>query len=853
MLYNNAKKLCAFAFLFLFAVLFSSCGVWRDFTTYFNTYYNAKTLFERTEEEILKQKKDIFAFREDQPSNTSQISNTQSRGNQFGNQQFGNQQFTPQQSSQPSGSFSTDLNKVIEKCSKILQYEKESSYFPDALFMTGKSFYYMQEYSKAQRKFVELAGLTDSKYAAENKLWLAKTHLQLRNFDEGLKLIDEVKAEAKKDGKDKLYVDASITKISFYIFREDYVNAVDECKSYLSSTDDEEKGALVAYQLGRIYLKLDDKKSAMDAFASVNKYSPTFDIEFKSRLEHAKLLKSLNKIDESENELNVLRDSGKFKSFIDEVLIELGQIYSEKGNVSKAINLFKEIDSTYIMKPTSGIASMKLGEIYERKVLDYDSSYKYYSKVPLSQAPREMKLSSGTRARNLDKYFQYKNELREFDKEILYISNAKRFMQDSIDYDIAFREFTDQNRKQQDSQLGISGQNPADQAAAAQKQLQLQQEQLKIIAKNKKEGKPIPLSILIAQGKVKKPERAKITVDSVNTFVSKRMYDLCSLFYSELDMPDSAFYYFKKILNDYPKKTVRVQTMYALGTYYETRNDTLRADSLFREIYNNFEKDPLREAAGQKLGLIKKEEKRLEKKNEDPIEIAYVEAERLYYSKKFTEAVDAFKKISVDHPKSDFAPKSIYYTGLIYENDLKQPDSAAVFYGALVKNYDKTKLALNVSSKYQEYTKEKDRIKKEAEAKLKEAEAKKKAEEEKLKPVQEEKQNKEVDDQPLKFKNRQIKNDSTVNTGKAVNPGAVTEEKPKVQTDTTKKKIETHGLNNDTPVIKKLTDKKAEHDTTRKVYLEPDSTGMREKILKFAEPDKTKTPPDTTKEKIIRD
>ncbi len=64
MSYKKTKKLFVQASLLLLVVALSSCGVWTDFNTYFNTYYNAKTLFDRVEEEILKQKKDIFAFRE---------------------------------------------------------------------------------------------------------------------------------------------------------------------------------------------------------------------------------------------------------------------------------------------------------------------------------------------------------------------------------------------------------------------------------------------------------------------------------------------------------------------------------------------------------------------------------------------------------------------------------------------------------------------------------------------------------------------------------------------------------------------------------------------------------------------
>ena len=335
MSYKKTKKLFVQASLLFLVVALSSCGVWTDFSTYFNTYYNAKTLFNRVEEEILKQKKDIFAFRETLTQGTQTTSPIVSQpSSQFGTQP------RPQQNVQPgtqlggtqlSGSLNQDLTRVIEKCSKILQYESSSSYFPDALFMTGKAFYYQMEYARAQRKFIELAGLGDTKYRLENKLWLAKTHLQLHNFDEGLKLIEEVKEEALKEDEEKLFNDAAITKIAFFEFREEYQNAINECNYYLSVSEDDETNALVSYQLGKIYLFLDDKENALKAFVEVLKYSPTFDIEFQSRIEHARLLKDLGRMEESESELDEIRYAGKFKNFIDQVMVELGQIYYEKN------------------------------------------------------------------------------------------------------------------------------------------------------------------------------------------------------------------------------------------------------------------------------------------------------------------------------------------------------------------------------------------------------------------------------------------------------------------------------------------------------------------------------------------
>ncbi len=761
MFFEKAKKLFASASLFLILLGLSGCGIWTDFTTYFNTYYNAKTLFDQVEEEIIKQKKDIFAFREDlqaasqyggqqtsqygvqpttpvnNPQSTNQFANqpnvnqyaNQPNANQYANQpnanQFSNRPATPQL----SGTLNDNLKKVVEKCSKILQYEKNSSYFADALFITGKALYYQQEYARAQRKFTELAGLGKTKYSSENKLWLAKTDLQLHDFDEGLKLIDEVKTESFNEKNDALFNDASITKISFLIFREEHNAAIEECKDYLSKSKDDEISALVAYQMGKIYLLLNDTENAFQSFSSVAKYSPTVDVDFKSRFESAKLLKSLKRMDESETAFNDLRYLGKFKNYLDQVLIEVGQIDIEKDRINPAIDIFRDVDTTYRQFPTSGIAEEKLGDIYRKKLGLYDSAYVYYSRAAISMAPREDKDEARIQAANLNKYFAFKEEERDLEKKIEYKKTPDLFVKDSVDYEIAYRQYMDEAKKMGDTQNSDPNVINQQKFDIAFLQQQYNQQQIAFFRNPKKGIVPTP-SQLIALGRYKKPENVKLTADSLRTILSKSLYGLASLFYSELDRSDSAYFYFKKILNDYPDKPVKVQTMYALGTYYETHNDSVKADSIFKYIYDNFEKDPLRNAAAQKLGLVKKEENTvIAKKVDDPAEKYYDQAEQIYYGKKYVEAIDSFRTVYKNFPKSPLAPKAIYYIGLIYEKDLKMYDSAAAAYGMLIKEFAKSPLSGTVLAKVTEYNNEKERMKKEEENKQKELEAKQKEKE----------------------------------------------------------------------------------------------------------------------------
>jgi tetratricopeptide (TPR) repeat protein len=715
------QKLFLFSLFIIVSLMLSGCGMWRDFTTYFNTYYNAKTLFDQTEEEILKNKTDIFAFREDQTANRNTAQNfnpnlqqQQQQQRQLGmqGQGAGNQAFAGQPGVM-SGSVAENLKKVIEKCSKILQYDQESSFFVNALFMTGKALYYQQEYARAQRKFIELSGVGEHKFSDVNKIWLAKTHLQLREFESGIKLLDEVKTKALEIEDDELFNDAVITKISFYLFRMEYSNAITEANNYLEHTDDDEMRALVYFQLGNIYQKINENDLALESYKKVLEYSPTFETEYRSRLEHAKLLKQLDRVDDSKKEFVRLSNEGKFVNYLDEILIELGQIYIETEEYETAFKLFVEVDSVYKAKPTGGIAASKIGEIYEKYYRDYDSTLKYYNKAVSSLIPAEQKAEVIKRVRNFEKFTTVHTKINASFLQLEYNINPDRFIRDSIDYAFAYREYQAEQEKiaeQQKNQAQQFQQNP-------------QQQPLPQLDPNDKNAVFTPAQ-LIALGKLKQPAKLNYSVDTLKYFIAQDYYELGNLFFSELEVLDSAYYYFNKTINDYADKPAMVQALFALGTYYETLNDSVRADSLFKIIYDKYEKHPLWTASGEKLGLVKKEEKKIVSQTTDPAEGAYNKAEEIYYDGKFLEAIDEFRKLIVDYPTSPFVPKALMHIGVIFENDLKQYDSAAVAYGKIVDGFKTTNYAKAVTDKYASYQAEIDKKKKEDEAKRKAEEQK---------------------------------------------------------------------------------------------------------------------------------
>ncbi|HEY7751367.1 MAG TPA: tetratricopeptide repeat protein, partial [Ignavibacteriaceae bacterium] len=228
MYYSKLKRIVlvfsAFAFLGL-----AGCGVWDNLTTYFNLYYNTSLLFENAEEQILKQKRELFTI---EPINVP-------------------------------GNINTELVKVVEKCSKILQYHSETGYFEDALYIIGKSFFYQKNYQKSQRKFLELLAVDpNSDYALESELWIGRNQMKLKNYSEGLTTLNAVRTKAIEEGEDDIIKISFIEEISYRVSIEEYTGAIELANALIEETDDNTIKAEVYYEIGNLNMKIEDIENA---------------------------------------------------------------------------------------------------------------------------------------------------------------------------------------------------------------------------------------------------------------------------------------------------------------------------------------------------------------------------------------------------------------------------------------------------------------------------------------------------------------------------------------------------------------------------------------------------------------
>ena len=634
--------------LLLPVLLLCGCGLWDDFTTYFNLYYDTADIFSQTEKLIKEQKKDVFS-NEDIPL---------------------------------PGSAGQVLNKVIEKSSKILQFHPKSGYTENALMMLGKSFYYEKDYLKALREFQELIkSKPNSGFILEANLWIGKSQMRLKQYDEALKTLGNVKNIAVDKGESDFFEEAYIEQIKYRIVTDDLDQAVSLIIEFLKVSDNSVLNARVSYELGKLYSKRNDYLNAITAYQNVSKYSPDYDVTLDAKVD---LAKAYRKSGDPQYGLDLMRDmrkEAKYSDVFHRIDLEIGLCQIDLNLLDDGIQTLVKIDTAYASTSSACNARFELGKIYETRIPDYDSAYKYYTKASSTSGADPIILQAATDLTQRFKKYQYIRSLVIDDQtQIKYIEKPDEFIKDSTANADSIKhqeELLKESKALNQSDQNTGRYNPGNNYSPA-----------------------------LNQTVYRKPLiRPTLSVDTLKASLVKNELDLGNLFFTVLNRPDSASWFYNDILTNYPGSRYEADVLYALGSYNETVNNLSAADSIYNIIYDKYKNRKIVNAAATKLN------KPLIDVEYDPAKQFYAEAESDMLKKDFKVSLNKMLKISDTYPKSQIAPKALYAAGWILENDLKLNDSAAVVYDTLQARYPKSVYALKIRPKLFAYQDEIKRIK----------------------------------------------------------------------------------------------------------------------------------------------
>jgi tetratricopeptide (TPR) repeat protein len=557
--------------------------------------------------------------------------------------------------------------------------------------------------------------------------------MRLKDFDNGLITLKDTREEAIKQNEREIAQNTYIEEIRYQIFKKDFSTSIDLAKGFLTISKNNVLNAEVAFEIGKLYNKLNEYNDAIVYFKKVSDYSPTYNLKFSSLIEQGKVLRDIGEYDKALEIFNQLSQQQKYADVLDQIDFERGETYLKMNNIDKAVDRFLYVDTSFSKSPSAGKSAYELGKIFLDSYRNFDTAAYFFNRVFSSTAPSDYINLATSSSDRLRKYEILYLKVRDNSKQLSYALDSTVFIKDSIEYytslekkmkaaradslknkdnRISSTSNTQTNIQQQLQQMGSQqlGQQQTEQLPQGSQQQQPGQQQLTGQQQQMTGRQQSQSSQLLSQwnqlkSQSKPPVRPKTSIDTLTNELVKSEFELGNLLLFEFNIPDSAYKYYSDIMLNNPVSPFEGRVVFALGNYYMAVNDTLKADSIFNVVYDKYKDEDIVNAAAIKLN------KPLLNMEYDPAKALYLKAESLMTNSNYDSSITNMYKIYLTHPKSPFAAKALFAIGWMLENK-NMNDSAAVIYDTLTKEYPRSIYAANVLLKLTFYKNEIVRINK---------------------------------------------------------------------------------------------------------------------------------------------
>lgn len=616
------------------------------------------------------------------------------------------------------------LYKVIERCSKIIQYNKSTRFLDDAVLLIGKSYYYEGEYMQAERKFNEfLSKLTKSELYDEAILFLGKTKLKLGNNTDAETIFLNL-FKTTKDNEIKSEITQDLAVLS--IMKNDYPGAIDNFVKSIEFTKDKEKKAEKQYILAKIY-SIYKPGEAYLQYRKAFDLTSDFDLLFFSKLNEAKSLNTIGNTAEGYKILDKL--NGKYRDYPEmKQLVELelaNTLYLEK-KYSEARTKYFDVIIDYAGTKSAADAYYHLAEYSENVKNNYLNAFINYKKVTETNSASDYASISSKRTASLDKYFTLIAAIKDSAK-IVYPDNESDFIKykENKDKEKGIEEKGKENPKGSENPLGPKGggyRSPIllDSLGGADTNKTETKTDTNVVLKKEiidSTGMKILSDTTLKtnvkdtsnQNKVEvkklSPEDSLLLVihieDSIKTakllLKTDAYFQLSELFLYELNRTDSALYYLNIIVQDSVNPERTAKALYTIATIYKNRNDDETANGYYRKIISQYPNTLFANESRRVLGL------QVVNDAVDSAEIIYRSAENKIFKQEYSSALIDLHKVINNYPSDSFYVKSLYSVGWIYENAFSNKDSSLAYYKKIKTDFPNSVYSSSVIPKLDFY------------------------------------------------------------------------------------------------------------------------------------------------------
>ena len=355
--------------------LLAGCKQYDNFTTYFNTYYNANRLMYESEDE--------FQFQDEKKRITPKVFVPDPKLKATGDAKAGIAPFMEefvisQQKLQP---VKVKLDSIIIKGSKILARHSKSNFIEGTLYLMAKSFFYQGLWLPSQIKCSELVDrFPDGDLVPDALLLMSKSLVMQQNYPTGSLMLSRTVDFAWQKKRWDILTEAFRIQAELALLDNDIDGALRPYRQAIAQSEDEELKAKWQIDMAAIYYKQSMFAQAEKAFAKVQTFSPDYQGEFEGYLYQAICLIHLGQVEKADKILTALENDGKYQEWQNYVMFARLTKYRLAKDDKKLKEAETLADSLYMNNVAINAAYYeKAVSFYKNK--NYTEARRYFSRA----------------------------------------------------------------------------------------------------------------------------------------------------------------------------------------------------------------------------------------------------------------------------------------------------------------------------------------------------------------------------------------------------------------------------------------------------------------------------------------
>ena len=359
---------------------------------YFNTFYNAKQLFNESQKVYGKEEK-----KDHLPSKTVE-----------------------------------SLNKAATKAQKVITQFPDSKYVDDAMYYFGVCNFQLGKYLIAQKQLSELVlNYPRSEYSQQAKLWIAKCYFRQNKEDMAFSILERF----INDKKNKKYFGDAMRLAGYLALEENndektffYFN-----KAIVNTKDNAERNQLL-YDLTVIYTDKNMLDEALHTLKKTVKISNNLAMLMDIKLQYIKIYRLQKQYTKSENLIEEMLKNLDYEKAYPKLEVELGLIFYNKNQIDKAILHYESVIKNYKNTTSASLASYYLGEIYLFEKMNFFNAKNHYQKVKGKELKSKIIDNAAKKAKLINNYIKIENERKKLIKKTPMLLDQPKNYYDILKY-----------------------------------------------------------------------------------------------------------------------------------------------------------------------------------------------------------------------------------------------------------------------------------------------------------------------------------------------------------------------------------------------------------------------------------